>query len=68
MTNRMGELMQRRGVTEERLSALTGIRQGSINKLKNCKRIPKVDTALRIARALKVPVEKIWSLPNRTAA
>ncbi len=68
MKNRMGEVMQKRGMTEERLAALTGIRQGNINRLKNGKHVPKVDTALRVARALRVSVEKLWSLSDRSAA
>lgn len=68
MLNRMQELMERRKLTEEGLETLTGISQANINRIKNGKRIPKVDTALRIARALKVPVERIWSLSNHKAA
>lgn len=68
MTNRMKQVMELRGITEEGLAALSGIRQGTINRVKNGKRIPKIDTALRIARALKVPVEKIWCLSSRSAA
>lgn len=68
MKNNMAKVMQAKGITEEQLSLLTGIRQNAINPIKNSKRVPKVDTALRIARALKVPVERIWSLSDRNAA
>jgi len=68
VTNGLAALMQKRHITEEKLAALTGMRQGHINQIKNSKRIPNVVTALRIAQALKVPVERIWSFSNRDAA
>ena len=66
--NELGALMDKRRITEEKLAGLTGMRQGHINLIKNSKRIPQIETALRIARALRVPVEKIWSLSDRNAA
>lgn len=68
MENNLRRVMADRQVTEEKLSALASMTQESINRLKNTDRDPKLSTALRIARALKVPVEKIWSLTDRPAA
>lgn len=68
MRNNLRKVMADKGVTEERLSALTSMTQESINRLKNTNRDPKVTTALRIARALRVKVEAIWSLSDKSAA
>lgn len=68
LTNQLKELMTRRGVTEMSLAERAGVTQVTVNVLRNTRRVPRLDTALRIARALKVPVEKIWSLSARNAA
>jgi DNA-binding XRE family transcriptional regulator len=68
LKNNMARLMAAKGITEERLADMTGIRQNSINPIKNGKQTPKIDTALRIAKALKVPVSKVWSLSERNVA
>lgn len=68
LRNRMSELMNELGLTEERLSRITGIRQNSINPIKNNKRVPRVDTCIRIAEAFskiagrRITVSDIWFL------
>lgn len=68
LTNNLSRLMAARGITEEELSRRTGIRQNSINPIKNGKQMPKLDTALRIAKAMRLPVTRIWSLSERNVA
>jgi len=65
LTNNLGSLMARKHITEERLALLSSMRQGRINLIKNGKCIPKIDTALRIARAMKVRVDDIWKLNGK---
>ena len=67
MKSNLKSLMESAGMTEVRLSNLTGMTQENINRLKNTPRDPKLSSALRIARALRVPVEKIWTLPEQAA-
>ncbi|HXI51199.1 MAG TPA: helix-turn-helix transcriptional regulator [Candidatus Saccharimonadales bacterium] len=66
--NNLGRLMTEKGITEEELARRTGIRQNSINPIKNGKQTPKIDTALRIAKAMKVRLDRIWSLSDRHVA
>ena len=68
LTNNLSKILVEKNLTEEKLSEMIGMRQSSLNPIKNSKRIPRIDTALRIAKALKVPVERIWVLSDRTAA
>lgn len=68
LRNNLKTVMEAKGITEAELSGLTDMTQESINRLKNTDRDPRVSTALRIARALKVPVEKLFSLSDRSAA
>jgi len=58
------EIRKKRKLKVYEMSALLDIKAayGEYNKLESGKRIPKVDKALRIARALGKKVEDIWEI------
>lgn len=58
--NRLKEIMQRRGITQEELSAMTGISQGALSKIINDKKEITLSTARKISNALTVPIDFLW--------
>ena len=59
MENKIHEIMRARGITQEALSKITGINQGTLSKIINGKGIT-LKTAKKIARVLHYPVDHIW--------
>jgi len=57
--NRIKEIMAARGITQERLSQVTGINQGTLSKIINGKGI-SLKTARKIADALTFPIDHIF--------
>ncbi|MCO1599793.1 helix-turn-helix domain-containing protein [Desulfosporosinus nitroreducens] len=59
--NKLWEVMKSKGITQLRLSEITGIAQSEISKIMNDKK-PKLTLtqAKRIAKGLNCTVEKIW--------
>ncbi len=65
-----GELLQntlrveraRRDLTQEQLADLVGVTRKTINTVENGRFIPSTYLALKLARALEVPVEGLFSL------
>lgn len=58
--NRLREIMQERGITQEELSVRTGISQGALSKIINNKKEITLSTARKISNALKLPLDYIW--------
>jgi transcriptional regulator with XRE-family HTH domain len=58
---RLREARVRAGLTQTELAGLTGARQPHIARWESGKQLPRVDTALRLAAALKTTVDAIWS-------
>ena len=54
--NAIARLLAVRGLTDGELAARAGIDRAHLNQLKNARALPRVATALAIARALGVPV------------
>jgi putative transcriptional regulator len=54
-----------RDLTQADLAALAGITRRSINAIEAGRMVPSVLVALKIARALGVPVETVFSLAPR---
>ena len=52
----------RRDLTQADLAALAGVTRRSINAIESGRIIPSVLVALKIARALRVPVETLFAL------
>ena len=47
---------------QDTLARIAGIGRSTISEIENGKRIPRVDTAILIAKALGNTVEEIWDL------
>lgn len=59
---RMKELREAQNYTQKQLSVLSGVSQGKICEYETEKVMPRVDTALKIARALGVSVEELMGV------
>jgi len=57
----LAAILEDRGLTQGDLAAKAGTARTHINALVNGKKLPTIETALRIARILEVPVEDIWA-------
>lgn len=60
-----------RRMTQEMVARRSGLHRTEIGKLENSERLPRIDTAVKLARALDVPVDQlvegvIWQLPQRS--
>lgn len=60
---RIKELRQAMNYTQKRLSDLTGVSQGKISEYEAEKVIPRVDVALKLAKALGTTVEDMMGNP-----
>jgi molybdate-binding protein/DNA-binding XRE family transcriptional regulator len=60
--NRLAEFRQRRGVAAAALAKLAGISRQTIYAMEAGNYVPNTAVALRLARALEVPVEDLFSL------
>lgn len=54
------------GLTQEQLADLVGVSRKTINAVEGNRFVPSTLTALKLARALKVSVEEIFSLQSDT--
>lgn len=52
----------RRNLTQDRLADLVGVTRKTINTVENGRFIPSTYLALKLARVLEVPVERLFSL------
>lgn len=64
LNNRLREERARRSITQADLAALVGVSRKTINTVENGVFIPSTVLALRLARALALPVESIFQLPD----
>lgn len=53
------EFRERKGITQEKLSELTGIDRKTIFRIENNKTAPKINTYIKIAMALDMTDEEI---------
>jgi putative transcriptional regulator len=61
MTNKIAEYRKKRNLTQPQLATVLGFKTyQSIQQLENGRRIPSVEVAIRIARALNTTVEEIF--------
>jgi len=62
------ELRLNKGMTQDELADVTGIKQATISDIERGKiKNPSVDTAIRLAKALTVSIEEIFPV-NKPAA
>ena len=62
MKNRIRELRTERGWRQEDLARYAGVTRQTINAIENDKYNPTLLLAMRLARLLKTPVEKLFQL------
>ncbi len=55
-------LLELRGLSQKRLSMLTGIRESTISDWINGKYYPKQDKRVLIAKALNIPPDRLFAL------
>ena len=60
--NRLKALRQARGLTQAELAAAVGVSRKTINTVENRVFTPSALLALKLARALDVPVEAVFAL------
>ncbi|MED5549668.1 MAG: helix-turn-helix transcriptional regulator [Pseudomonadota bacterium] len=62
LENRLRELRARHGLTQAQLAEKVGVTRKTINTVENRVFVPSTVLALKLAAALEVPVEEIFSL------
>jgi len=62
LVNRLNALRAERGLTQAGLAERVGVTRKTINTVENTVFIPSTLLALKLSRALGVPVEEIFSL------
>ena len=62
LDNRLRELRARHGLTQAQLAVRVGVTRKTINTVENRVFVPSTILALKLAEALEVPVEAIFSL------
>lgn len=60
MYNRVKEAREDKQMKQEVLAYEAGIARSTLSMIETGAHIPKIDTAIRIARALKMTVEDLW--------
>ena len=66
--NRIGPLEHRLGLSDDALARAAGLSRAHLNRIKNGTIVPRIDTALAIARALGVSVAAVFQLTSRSNA
>lgn len=60
MENKISEIRQSMGLTQEQLAERLGISRQTLNYIENGRRLPIVDLALRMAKELNTTVEQLF--------
>jgi transcriptional regulator with XRE-family HTH domain len=66
MRNQLGRILYVRNLREHELARRAGITQSHVNRIKNGRVVPSLETALRICAALDLPVERVFGLDDRS--
>ena len=62
-TCRLKQFRQAKGLTQEQLAALVGVRRETIMRLEKAQYNPSLKLAVDIARAVEAPIEEIFLFP-----
>jgi transcriptional regulator with XRE-family HTH domain len=62
MRNDLGRILYARNLREHDVARRAGLAQSHLNRIKNRRVVPSLETALRICAALGLPVEAVFSL------
>lgn len=60
MNKKLKELREYHGISQRELARRVGVGKTTIGEVERGDRLPNVETAIRIARALNTTVEEIW--------
>jgi putative transcriptional regulator len=60
LQNRIGWYAAHAGLADEALALRAGLSRSHLNRIKNGRVIPRVDTAIAVARALHVRVDQLY--------
>ena len=60
VTNNLKKIRVQKNITQEKLSIITKIGRSTIAEIENGTHLPRIDTALMIARALDVRVDELF--------
>jgi len=60
--NRVKELRDARGWTQQQLADAVGVSRQSINSIERNRYVPSLDLALKFARVFEVPTDEIFTL------
>ena len=63
LTTTMKVQRAKRDLTQAELATLAEVTRKSINAIETGRMVPSIVLALRLAKALQVPVEELFSLP-----
>jgi DNA-binding XRE family transcriptional regulator len=64
--NRIGWFAARAGQADGVLAARARLSRAQVNRIKNRRAVPRIDTAIAIARALGVSVEQLYQTGSPT--
>ena len=62
LRNRLREVREARGLTQGQLAELVGVSRKTINTVENSIFVPSTVIALKLAKTLDEPVERLFSL------
>jgi putative transcriptional regulator len=65
LVNRVREAREAAGLTQAELAGLVGVSRKTINTVENAVFVPSTVIALKLARALGQPVERLFSLAEQ---
>jgi putative transcriptional regulator len=63
--NRVKELRDERGWTQQQLAEATGVSRQSINSIERERYVPSLELALAFARVFRLPTDEIFSLEKK---
>jgi len=63
--NRVKELRDERGWTQQQLADATGVSRQSINSIERERYVPSLELALTFARVFRLPTDEIFSLEKK---
>lgn len=62
ISNRLNQIMEEQNISFRQLSKMSGVSHSTIYKIVNYQEDPRQSTMIKIAGALKLPVEEVFDL------
>lgn len=62
--NNLKKILENRGIKNKYIAEKVGISGSHFSNIVNGKTVPNLELALKIAKIMKVPVEKLFALDN----